>query len=192
MRYTSARLILGATSPTDFRSIQVWHLYIILYFVMLLSECFTKVVYPHVRNHQFPTFIVLTDTSKHAQQIGDALLHHLTCNDTWPDLIQYDDMHTPDILTTLWPTGKYNKQLLNVPKLLTFHHYSASNQDTVEWLPPSDPFYSAPQHLFRMVASVRPLLFCTPSPQNGCLRPTPFIMYPPHHTDTLIIHYTLP
>ena len=101
---------------------------------MLLSECFTKVVYPHVRNHQFPTFIVLTDTSKHAQQIGDALLHHLTCNDTWPDLIQYDDMHTPDILTTLWPTGKYNKQLLNVPKLLTFHHYSASNQDTVGML----------------------------------------------------------
>ena len=48
-----------------------------------------------------------------------------------------------------------------------------------EWLPPSDPFYSAPQHLLRMVASVRPLLFCTPtSPQNGCLRPTPFILYP--------------
>ena len=105
---------LGTTSPTGFRSIQDRHLYIILYFVMLLSECFTKVVYPHVRNHQFPTFIVLTDTSKHAQQIGDALLHHLTCNDTWPDLIQYDDMHTPDILTTLWPTGKYNKQLFKL------------------------------------------------------------------------------
>ena len=69
-----ARCFLGTTSPTGFRSIQVWY---ILYFVMLLSECFTKVVYPHVRNRQFPTFIVLTDTSKHTQQIFILPICHL-------------------------------------------------------------------------------------------------------------------
>ena len=101
---------------------------------MLFTDCFSSFVHPQVREDKFPTFIVLTDTSEHAKDIGDALLHHLLDMNAWSGLLLYDNIHTPDVLTTLLPMGKCNKQLLDVPKLLTFHNVSASNQDTVAML----------------------------------------------------------
>ena len=92
-----------------------------------LKECLSSFVYPQINDHKFPTFIVLSNTGEDARKIGDALLHQLT----WPGIIQYNDMHTPDVLSDLLPMGKCKKQLLNVPKLLYFHNYSPSNQDNV-------------------------------------------------------------